>query len=317
MPRPEALAHRVVHGGDLFSAPEILNDSVLQGIASLQPLAPLHNPPALALIRASSRRLPHLPQVAIFDTAFHNTLPEVVYRYAVPQSWYQKVGLRRYGFHGISHSFVAQRAAQLLGRPLSQLKLISLHLGNGCSVTAIDGGRSIETSMGMTPLEGVVMGTRSGDVDMAGVLHVAHSLGLDLQALERELTYESGLKGLCGDTDMREILTRVRADDQAAILALGVYVHRLRKYIGAYTAVLGGLDAVIFTAGVGENNPIIRQRVCEGLEYLGIALDQAFNEKVVGYDAAIHSTAAQAAVLVVCTDEERAMARQTLNLLKR
>lgn len=315
LPQPQALAHRIVHGGERFSEPVVLDDSVIEGIAALQALAPLHNPPALALIRASRLRFPQLLQVAVFDTAFHNTLPEAAYRYAVPQRWYRDLGMRRYGFHGISHAFVAQRAAERLGRPLGELKLISLHLGNGASVAAIDGGRSVETSMGMTPLEGLVMGTRSGDVDVAGVLQVGQSLGLDLRQLERELTHESGLKGLCGETDMREILGRERAGDQAAALALAVYTHRLRKYIGAYTAILGGLDALIFTAGVGENAPAIRERVCADLGYLGIVLDKAANQAAMGYDADIHAPTARAATLVVCTDEERAMARQALRLL--
>lgn len=315
IPAPQAVAHRVVHGGEHFSDPVVLDDAIIERLAGLKALAPLHNPPALSLIRVSTRHFPHLTHVAVFDTAFHTTLPPAAYRYAVPQQWYQHCGMRRYGFHGISHEYVAAKAAEQLEKPLTDLKLITLHLGNGASVTAIDGGRSVETSMGMTPLEGLVMGTRSGDIDTAGVLHVGQSLGLDIQQLEYELTYESGLKGLCGETDMREIIARVAAADPAAALAFDVYIHRLRKYIGGYIAVLGGLDALVFTAGVGEHQPLVRENVCARLEHLGIALDHSANAGTIGYDAPIHHSMAKVATLVICTDEEYAMARQVAQLL--
>lgn len=314
-PEPQAVAHRVVHGGEYFSDPVVLDDGVIERLTALEVLAPLHNPPALALIGVSRACFPHLPQVAVFDTAFHATLSAAVYRYAVPQRWYQEGGMRRYGFHGISHAYVASKAAERLGRPLEELKLITLHLGNGASVTAIDGGCSVETSMGMTPLEGLVMGTRSGDVDVAGVFQVGQSLGLDAGQLEHELTYESGLKGLCGATDMREIITRVTDHDPDATLAFEVYIHRLRKYIGAYIAVLGGLDALVFTAGVGEHQPLVREKVCDQLEQLGIALDHSANLAAIGYDANIHKADAKVATLVICTDEESAMAQQVAQLL--
>lgn len=315
IPEPRALAHRVVHGGERFSEPVLLDDATIQQLTALDRLAPLHNPPALALIEVSRAHFPDRPQVAVFDTAFHNTLPPAAYRYAVPERWYDECGMRRYGFHGISHAYVAGRAAERLGRPLQDLKLITLHLGNGASVAAIDGGCSVETSMGMTPLEGLVMGTRSGDVDVAGVLHVGHRLGLDTPALEHELTCESGLKALCNATDMREIVARVKERDARATLAFDVYIHRLRKYIGAFTAVLGGLDALVFTAGVGEHQPLVRERACAGLEQLGIALEHSANDAAIGYDASIHTAAARVATLVICTDEEQAMARQILPLL--
>lgn len=315
LPEPCAVAHRVVHGGGHFSDPVLLDSDAIEQLVALERLAPLHNPPALALIGVSRARFPDRPQVAVFDTAFHTTLPAAAYRYAVPERWYRECGMRRYGFHGISHAHVAARAAERLGRPLHELKLITLHLGNGASVTAIDGGRSVETSMGMTPLEGLVMGTRSGDVDVAGVFQTGHALGLDTRELEHALTYESGLKGLCGATDLREIVARVKEQDSQATLAFDVYIHRLRKYIGAYTAVLGGLDALVFTAGVGEHQPLVRERVCAGLEYLGIALDHSANAAAIGYDADIHAAAVGVATLVICTDEERAMAQQVLQLL--
>lgn len=314
-PRPRAVAHRVVHGGEHFSAPVVLDEATVDRLTALEALAPLHNPPALALIGVSTRHFPHVPQVAVFDTAFHTTLPPAAYRYAVPHQWYETCGMRRYGFHGISHAYVAGKAAEWLERPLEELKLITLHLGNGASVAAIDGGRSVETSMGMTPLEGLVMGTRSGDIDVAGVFHVGRSLGLDTHQLEYELTYESGLKGLCDATDMREIIARVAVQDPDAVLAFQVYIHRLRKYIGAYMAVLGGLDALVFTAGVGEHQPLVREQVCAQLEHLGIALDHSANAEAIGYDAFIHLSTAEVATLIICTDEERAMAQQAAQLL--
>ncbi len=318
VPPPEALAHRVVHGGERYRQPVRIDDAVIAGIEALQSLAPLHNPPSLALIRAS-RKHKHfatLPQVALFDTAFHHTLPEAAFRYAVPEAWYRELGVRRYGFHGLSHEYVSGRAAELLEKSPASLRLISLHLGNGASVAAIDGGRCVETSMGMTPLEGLVMGTRSGDIDPAAVLYVACQLGLDAEQVEHQLTHESGLRGLCGEADMREVLALDGRGDEAAGRALAVYVHRLCKYIGACHAVLGGLDALIFTAGVGEHAPRVRTLVGERLAHLGIRLDAAANEATVGRDGAIHDPSAAVATLVICTDEERAMAQQAQRLLQ-
>ena len=312
----DAIGHRVVHGGAEFVAPTPIDAAVIERIRAQVPLAPLHNPANLTGIEVATKLRPELPQVAVFDTAFHGTLPAHAYRYAVPEAWYRDHGVRRYGFHGTSHAFVARRAAAHLGRPIEQCKLITLHLGNGASVTAVDGGRSVETSMGLSPLEGLVMGTRSGDVDPAVIFHVQREAGLDPDEVERALNREGGLLGLCGDNDLRTVEDRAAGGDAGAALAIDVYVHRIRKYLGAYAAVLGGLDAVVFTAGVGENSPSVRARVCADLEFLGIEVDAQRNEAASVKDAAdgvaaVHGDASRVAVLAVATDEEREIAEQT------
>ncbi len=315
-----AIGHRVVHGGEEFVAPSLIDDEVVARIRAQVPLAPLHNPANLTGIEVAASLRPELPQVAVFDTAFHGTLPARAYRYALPTELYREHGVRRYGFHGTSHAFVARRAAAHLGRSLGELDLITLHLGNGASATAISGGRSIDTSMGLTPLEGLVMGTRCGDVDPAVLLHLHRQAGYDLDEIDRLLNRSSGLLGLCGENDLREIDRRARAGDADAELALDVYTYRIRKYLGAYTAALGGLDAVVFTAGVGENQPGVRARVCDDLEVLGIRLDASSNASAdVGAApdgvVAVHAADARVAVLVVATDEEREIAEQTLQAL--
>jgi acetate kinase len=281
------------------------------------PLAPLHNPANLTGIEVATRLRPELPQVAVFDTAFHGTLPPHAYRYAVPAELHRDHGVRRYGFHGTSHAYVARRAAAHLGRPIGELKLITLHLGNGASATAIDGGCSVETSMGLSPLEGLVMGTRSGDIDPAVVFHLIREAGMSPDEVETLLNRNSGMKGLCGDNDLRTVADRAAAGDPDAQLALDVYCHRVRKYVGAYTAVLGGLDGLVFTAGVGENADGIRAQVCRDLEVLGIELDPGRNAGARASDAtdgvvAVHAENSRAAVLVVATDEEREIAQSTL-----
>ena len=310
----EAIGHRVVHGGDVFSEPVRIDEDVVRVIGELAALAPLHNPANLAGIEAARATWPALAQVAVFDTAFHRTLPPAAYRYAVPESWYERYGVRRYGFHGTSHDDVSARAADVLGRPREELDLIVAHLGNGASITAVQHGRSVETSMGLSPLEGLVMGTRSGDVDPAVIGHVAAATGRSEADVLADLNRSSGLLGLCGDSDMREITARIEAGDAAAELALDVFCHRIRKYIGAYVAVLGGCDALVFTAGIGEHSPLVRKRVCAGLEVFGIVLDDERNERsatVISHDDAT------TAVLVVPTDEERVIAEQTARTVGR
>ena len=308
----DAIGHRVVHGGAAFSEPTRIDDDVVRVIRDLVPLAPLHNPANLAGIEAARVTWPAVAQVAVFDTAFHGTLPPAAYRYAVPASWFDDHGVRRYGFHGTSHDHVSARAAEVLGRPREQLDLIVAHLGNGASITAIRGGRSVETSMGLSPLEGLVMGTRSGDVDPAIIGYVAAASGRAEADVLADLNRSSGLLGLCGDSDMREITARVEAGDEAAALALDVFCHRIKKYVGAYVAVLGGCDALVFTAGIGEHSAPVRARVCGGLEVFGIALDPERNERSA---LVISADDAPTAVLVVPTDEEHAIAEQTARVV--
>jgi acetate kinase len=315
-----AIGHRVVHGGSEFVAPTVIDEQVVERIRAQVPLAPLHNPANLTGIEVATELRPDLPQVAVFDTAFHGTLPPRAYRYAVPDEVHREHGVRRYGFHGTSHSFVARRAAGHLGRPLEELDVVTLHLGNGASATAIQGGRSIDTSMGLSPLEGLVMGTRSGDLDPAVVFHLVRQAGMSLDEVDTLLNKRSGLLGLCGDNDLREIERRAQDGDEDAALALDVYSYRIRKYLGAYTAALGGLDLVVFTAGVGENDPIVRERVCGGLELFGIELDHERNREARASDAPggvvpIHADGSRVAVLVVATDEEREIAEETLAAL--
>lgn len=306
-----AVGHRVVQGGSEFIEPTIIDDRVEERILALAALAPLHNPGNHSAILAARAALPDVPHVAVFDTAFHQTMPESAYSYAIDPAIAEQHGVRRYGFHGISHQVVSKRAAEVLGRDLRDLKQIVLHLGNGASACAIDGGRSVDTSMGLTPLEGLVMGTRSGDIDPGVLLHLLRA-GLDVDELDQLLNKQSGLFGMAGSNDMRDVRSAAAAGEEAARLALDVYVHRLRHYIGAYLAVLGGADAIVFTAGVGENNPQLRAAVCAGLEWFGIELDQARNEAESDEARVISGDASRVAILVVPTDEEAEIARQTV-----
>jgi acetate kinase len=308
----DAVGHRVVHGGERFLEPTLVDDGVAAAIRELIPLAPLHNPGNLAGIDALRRLQPDVPHVAVFDTAFHRTLPRQAFTYALPSALSHKYGIRRYGFHGTSFSWVSRGAAELLGRPLEDLALIVLHLGNGGSATAVLSGRSVDTSMGLTPLEGLAMGTRSGDLDPAIVFHLHRVAGMPYSDVEALLTKESGLKGLCGDNDVREVVRRADSGDDAARLALEVYCYRIRKYVGAYYAAMGRLDAVVFTAGVGENAPRIRAQALDGLDRLGIAVDRALNESAGRQARRISPEGAQVSVLVVPTDEEMEIARQVL-----
>ena len=307
----QAVGHRVVHGGAALTQPVLIDEDVIATIESLVPLAPLHNPANLLGIRASMARRPKLLQVAVFDTAFHATIPPAAHRYAVPEWTFTEHGVRRYGFHGTSHAWVSRVAAEHMGRPLEETKLVTLHLGNGASAAAVDGGICVDTSMGMSPLEGLVMGTRTGDIDPAVVFHLMREDGLSGDEVERLLTRESGLKGLCGDNDMRTVEARAGEGDTAASLALDVYVHRIVRYVGAFAAVLGGMDALVFTAGVGERSSLVRRRVCEQLGFLGVSLDDAANDAAVGPDGATTISTGPTAVLVVPTDEEAEIAHRT------
>ncbi len=308
-----AVGHRVVHGGSLFTAPTLITDEVVAQIERVSALAPLHNPANLAGIRAAREVMTDVPHVAVFDTAFHQSMPAAAYTYALDRDVAQAHGVRRYGFHGTSHEFVAHRAAELLGRPLEELKLIVLHLGNGSSATAIDGGRSIDTSMGLTPLEGLVMGSRSGDVDPGALLHLLRT-GLEVDELDRLLNKRSGLLGLTGRGDMRDVVQAADDGDEDARLALDVWSHRIRHYVGAYLAQLGGLDALVFTAGIGENSPVMRARALAGLQHLGLSVDPDRNAMSWREPREISPEGAAVKVLVVPTNEELAIARSAAAL---
>ena len=306
------IGHRVVHGGERFTAPTLLDAEALEAIREQIPLAPLHNPSNLLGIEVTMAAFPATPQVAVFDTAFHLTMPPRAYRYAIPRELASRFGIRRYGFHGTSHAFVSRRAAEHLGRPLADLNLVTMHLGNGASVAAVAGGRCIDTSMGLTPLEGLVMGTRSGDLDPAIPLYLQREAGLSVDQVDALLNRESGMLGLAGANDMREVERRAAAGDERAREALDVYCYRVRKYVGAYAAALGRLDALVFTAGVGENSEAVRAGVCRGLEGFGVLLDPERNRERSGLPRTVSADGGAVAVLVVPTDEELEIAEQTL-----
>jgi len=310
-----AVGHRVVHGGNRFAGPALLDDDAVDAIRALVPLAPLHNPSNLAGIRVARARFPGVAQVAVFDTAFHQTMPPRAARYALPPELAERRHIRRYGFHGTSHGYVARRAAEHLGRPLEDLALVTLHLGNGASAAAIQGGRSIDTSMGLTPLAGLVMGTRSGDLDPAVLLYLQREEGLDVDQLDDLLNRGSGLRGLTGDNDLRAVEQRAAQGDPVADEALDLYCYRIRQYVGAYAVALGRIDGLVFTAGVGEHSATVRARVCNGLGLLGIALHPARNAAAGDGPRAISSDASAVPVLVVPTDEELEIARQALALV--
>ncbi|MDZ4729959.1 MAG: acetate/propionate family kinase [Xanthomonadales bacterium] len=315
-----AIGHRVVHGGEQFVQPTQIDDTVCKAIAELASLAPLHNAASLAGIVATRQQFPQLPQVAVFDTAFHATLSARARAYALPAHISTQLGIRRYGFHGISHESVSRQAAQFLGTDLRQLRLISCHLGNGSSVTAIENGRSVETSMGMTPLEGLVMGSRSGDLDPGIMIRLLRELNLSADGLEHMLNHESGLLGMAGSKDMRVIEDRAAAGDEPARLAIHAFTHRLRKYIGAYAAVMGGVDAIVFTGGIGQNSAMIRHRSAQRLEFLGAQLDEDLNRdarvQLANPVADISLAHARTRLLVVATDEERLIAERTAQTVK-
>ena len=309
---PAAIGHRVVQGGARFFHPTLIDDLVEINIDELAVLAPLHNPGAVQGIRAARTAFADLPHVAVFDTAFHQSLPPAAYTYAIDQDLARKHRIRRYGFHGTSHKFVSEAAADFVGRPLRELKQIVLHLGNGASITAIDGGLSVETSMGLTPLEGLVMGTRSGDIDPSVMLVLARREEMTPSQLDDFLNKRSGVLGIAGVSDMRDIEDRRAAGNGAAMLAFDVYVHRLRAYLGAYIAQLGGVDVISFTAGVGENSPLVRAAALATLGFLGVHVDEARNEERRRGIRVISTDDSPVTVLVVPTNEELEIARQTL-----
>ncbi|MFC8914522.1 acetate kinase [Streptomyces sp. NPDC057116] len=314
-PELAAIGHRVVHGGLKFSAPTVITDEVLAEIERLVPVAPLHNPANITGIRTARALRPDLPQVAVFDTAFHTTMPEYAARYAIDTETADAHRIRRYGFHGTSHAYVSRRVAGLLGKDPAEVNVIVLHLGNGASASAVAGGRCVDTSMGLTPLEGLVMGTRSGDVDPAVVFHLKRVAGMSTDEIDVLLNKKSGLVGLCGDNDMREIRRRIDEGDERAQLAFDIYIHRLKKYIGAYYAVLGRVDVVAFTAGVGENAAPVREAAIAGLEELGLAVDAGLNAIRSAEPRLISPQYARVAVAVVPTDEELEIAQQSYSLV--
>jgi len=314
-----AVGHRVVHGGEKFVQPTLITDDVLEGIEKVSQLAPLHNPPNIAGIRACMRLMPGIPQVAVFDTAFHATIPDCAFMYALPYDYYTAFGVRRYGFHGTSHQYVAGIALDMLakrGVAPEASRIVTCHLGNGCSMTAIRGGRAVDTSMGLTPTEGLVMGTRSGDLDPAILVYLARRLDAPASDIDRIINKESGLLGVSGlSSDMRDIEEAAAKGHARAALALEVFCYRIRKYIGAYAAAMGGIDAIVFTAGIGENSPVVRERACRHLGFLGVELDEAKNASERGRAVDLAKASSRVRVLLVPTNEERMIARETMRVI--
>ncbi len=311
-----AIGHRVVHGGETFTGSVLITDEVIKGIRANFEIAPLHNPHNLRGINACQINLPDVPQVAVFDTAFHQKMPRRAFLYGIPYSLYTQYKIRRYGFHGTSHRYVAERAAELLGRPLHELKLITCHLGNGCSMAALHGGMSIDTTMGFTPLEGLLMGTRSGDIDPSVILYIMGKEGLTLAEANTLLNKHSGLQGISGiSSDMREIIQEMKNGDKKAKYAFDVFCYRVKKYIGAYTAAMGGVDAVVFTGGIGENSADVRKACCENMNYFGIAIDDAANESA-AKEKFITGPDSRTKVLVIPTNEELVIALDTMRIVQ-
>jgi acetate kinase len=309
-----AVGHRVVHGGEEFTGSVVVDDAVVASLERYSDLAPLHNPPNLTGIRAARHGLPHAKQIACFDTAFHTTIPEVAYLYALPYDLYEKYRVRRYGFHGTSHRWVARRAAKMLGKDKYDVNVVTCHLGNGCSITAVRSGVSVDTSMGLTPLEGVVMGTRSGDFDPA-ILFYLTDKGYSVDDLNAMCNKKSGLLGISGKSnDMRNLQELADGGDERARLAIDIFCYRIKKYIGAYTAVLDTLDAVVFTGGIGENATGVRAKICEGLTQIGIEMDAERNAAIHGTESEINTDASRVKVFVIPTNEEAAIANDTFEL---
>ena len=311
-----AVGHRMVHGGEKFNKSVILNDAVLKAFEDCIDLAPLHNPANLKGVKAVSELMPGLPQVGVFDTAFHQTMPEKAYLYAIPYELYKEYGVRRYGFHGTSHRYVSQRVCEYLGVNAADKKIITCHIGNGGSVAAVDGGKCVDTSMGLTPLEGLMMGTRSGDIDGGAVTFIEKKLGLDADGMSALLNKKSGLLGVTGiSSDMREIDTAIEQGNKLAETALDMYNYRIKKYVGAYAAAMGGCDIIVFTAGVGENQAQMREVVCSNMEYMGVKIDVEKNKGIHGEEAIISTPESKVTVCVIPTDEELMIATDTMNLL--
>ncbi|MDR1555098.1 MAG: acetate kinase [Campylobacteraceae bacterium] len=311
----DGVGHRVVHGGTIRET-KIIDENIIKAIENFSSLAPLHNPPALAGIKATISKAPHVPQVAVFDTAFHQTMPQYAYMYALPYELYERLHIRRYGFHGTSHHFVATQAAKELKKPLRQCNLITLHLGNGASVAAIKNGKCIDTSMGLSPLEGLVMGTRSGDIDPAILFFLEREEGLSIKELDILLNKKSGLKGICDTNDLREIKVKIKDGDERAKLAFDIFCYRIKKYIGAYSAILGRVDALVFTGGIGENAVSVRQKICSELGIFGISINKKQSEK---RGVLVHFESKKSAVklFVIPTNEELAIAKQTQHLIQK
>ena len=313
----EAIGHRVVHGGEAFADSALITTEVLAKIRECIELAPLHNPHNLRGINACKKILPDVPQVGVFDTALYQKMPKYAYIYALPYILYKKYQIRRYGFHGMSHFFVSRRASQILNTPLADMKVITTHLGNGCSISAFDGGKAVDTSMGFTPLEGLVMGTRCGDIDPAIILNIMGREELSLHEANTLLNKHSGLQGISGvSSDMRDILKGAESGNELAQLALEIYCYRIRKYIGSFSAAMGGLDCLVFTAGVGENSPDVRKLVCEKLGYLGIELDPARNAETIKKENIISTDSGRVKVMAIPTNEELIIAEDTYNIVK-
>lgn len=312
----DAVGHRMVHGGEKFNKSVLLTDEILKVFEECSDLAPLHNPANLKGVNAVKELMPGLPQVGVFDTAFHQTMPDYAYMYAIPYELYEKYGIRRYGFHGTSHRYVSKRACEFLGVNYEDQHIITCHIGNGGSVAAVKHGKCIDTSMGLTPLEGVMMGTRSGDIDGGAVAFIQKKLGLDADGISNLLNKKSGVQGITGiSSDMREIDAAAENGDKKAILALDMYNYRIKKYVGAYAAAMGGADIIVFTAGVGENQASMRSEVCKGMEWMGIKLDEEKNAKVRGVEAVISTEDSPVTVVVIPTDEELVIASDTMSLL--
>jgi len=313
-----AVGHRVVHGGEHFTQTTLIDQRVTAKIKELIPLAPLHNPANLEGIEVATEIFSPAPQVAVFDTAFHQSMPAQAYRYAIPTRFYREHGIRAYGMHGTSHLYVAKTATSYLGRPAAETNLITAHLGNGCSITAVRGGKSVDTSMGISPLAGLMMGTRSGDIDPAVIYFMGTKLGMSFDEIDTLLNKESGLLAISGHIDVRDIQKQQAQGDEAAQLALDMYTYRIRKYIGAYMAALGRVDAIVFTAGVGENSPYIRQQACRGLENFGVILDAEKNaSRVAGAVLEIQAEYSALKLLVIPTNEELEIANQTLAIIQK
>ncbi|MED3649379.1 acetate kinase [Heyndrickxia sporothermodurans] len=311
----EGIGHRVVHGGEIFNDSVLITEEVVEQLIKLSDLAPLHNPANIIGIQACHAALPNVPAVAVFDTAFHQTMPESSFLYSLPYDYYKKYGIRKYGFHGTSHKYVSRRAAEMLGRPIEQLRLISCHLGNGASIAAIEGGKSIDTSMGFTPLAGVAMGTRSGNIDPALIPFIMDKTGKTADEVLDVLNKKSGMLGVSGfSSDLRDIEQEAAKGNNRAELALEVFANRIHKYIGSYSARMSGVDAIIFTAGIGENSDLVRAKVLHGLEFMGIYWDPALN-KIRGKEAFINYPHSPVKVLVIPTNEEVMIARDVVSLI--
>lgn len=313
-----AVGHRMVHGGEKFACSVVITDEVKKAVEECNDLAPLHNPANLIGVAACEKLMPNTPMVGVFDTAFHQTMPEKAYMYGLPYEYYEKYKVRRYGFHGTSHSFVSKRAAELMGRPYDDLKTIVCHLGNGSSISAVLNGKSVDTSMGLTPLEGLVMGTRSGDIDPAIMEFIAQKENLDIEGVMAVLNKKSGVFGLSGglSSDFRDLTDAMNAGDKKAAVAMDVFSYRVAKYIGAYAAAMNGVDCIAFTAGIGENDDYVREQACSYLDYLGVDFDKEVNTGLRGEEKELTKPGSKVRVFVIPTNEELAIARETLALVK-